>query len=122
MTGGSRENHLGRRQGGIHVELSRADEARARGDEGTAWHHLERAHILSQPFAGWHFRVHLAMLTEGWRRGDGREVLGQIVRVLLAAPASWLGRAPAGNTGGANVGLFERLPVPADLRDLLEGR
>jgi len=42
--------------------------------------------------------------------------------VLLAAPGSWLGRAPLGNTGGANVGIFTPMAIPEDLQRMLDGR
>ena len=84
--------------------------------------HLERAHVLSQAFAGPHVRVHGRMLGYGLRRLDLREVLGQLARVLVAAPGSWLGRAPLGNTGGADVGILTPMPIPEDLQALLDGR
>lgn len=58
----------------------------------------------------------LAMLGFAWRKRRGRELTGQLIRVLFAAPASWLGRAPLGTTGGSDVGLFAQLPVPDELR------
>src|SRR3954469_24554392 len=89
----------------------------ARGDVDSAaeWAHLERAHILSQPLAGPHVRTHLAMLAYGIRHRDRREAIGQIVRVLVAAPGSWTGRYPLGNTGGANVSALRPMPLPEDL-------
>ncbi len=33
-----------------------------------------------------------------------------------------LARYPGGNTGGAEVDAFLPMPIPADLRDILEGR
>jgi hypothetical protein len=60
------------------------------------------------------------MFAFGWRRGDVGELLGQFARLLLAGPGSWLGRAPLGNTGGANVGIFSPMPIPEDLRALLD--
>lgn len=100
----------------IQDELDQAVRAETRGDPDAAWRHLERAHILSQPFGVPHVRVHLAMLGLGWRRSDTREVFGQIVRVLVAAPGSWLGRFPPGNTGRARVGLMQHMPIPLDLQ------
>jgi hypothetical protein len=81
---------------------------------------LERAHILSQPLAGAHVRTHLAMLAYALRRRDGHEIVGQVLRVIVAGPGSWTGRYPVGNTGGANVSAFRPMPVPDDLRPLLE--
>ena len=102
-------------------ERAAASAARARGDVAGEWHHLERAHILSQPMAGPHVRTHLAMLSHGIRRRDRREVLGQIVRLVVAAPGSWTERYPVGNTGGANVSALKPMPIPDDLLAILEG-
>jgi hypothetical protein len=85
------------------------------------WHHLERAHILSQPMTGPHVRTHLAMIGCGFRRHDRREVAGQLLRLMLAAPGSLTGRYPVGNTGGADVSAFRPMPVPEDLAALLAG-
>ena len=60
------------------------------------WRHLERAHILNQPLAVPHVRTHAAMLSFGVRRRNRREVLGQLVRLVVAAPGSWTGRYPRG--------------------------
>ena len=102
-------------------EMATACAARARGDVAAEWHHLERAHILSQPMAGPHVRTHVAMLGHGLRRRDRREVLGQIVRLVVAAPGTWAERYPVGNTGGANVSALQPMPIPDDLRAILEG-
>ncbi len=104
----------------FEAELRQAAEAERGGELPRAWRHLERAHILSQAHAGPHIRVHGRMFAFGWRRKDSRELLGQLVRLLVAGPGSWLGRAPLGNTGGANVGILTPLPIPEDLRALLE--
>lgn len=100
----------------VHRELLASRAARRRGDLATAWRALERAHILSQPAAWLHTRVHLAMLVLGARTLDLREVLGQLVRVAVAAPGSWLGRYPAGNDGRARTPILRPAPIPDDLR------
>lgn len=79
------------------------------------WHHLERAHILSQPAAWLHTRNHAAMLALALRQHDRREAVGQVIRIALAVPGSLTGRYPEGNTGRASVGLMTPMPVPADL-------
>lgn len=104
----------------IQTELTAAAQAEQRGDRDDAWRYLERAHILSQPFAGPHLRVHLAMLAFGWRTGDVREVMGQLVRAVVAAPGSWTGRFPLGNTGRAHVGMLQPMPISLDLQALLD--
>jgi Protein of unknown function (DUF3703) len=102
------------------AETAAARAARERGDVAAQWTHLERAHILSQPLAGAHVRTHLAMLAYALRRRDRHEIVGQVLRVIVAGPGSWTGRSPVGNTGGANVSAFRPMPVPDDLRPLLE--
>ncbi len=98
-----------------------ASSAAFRGhDLATAWAHLERAHILSQPLAGRHVRTHLAMLRFAVRTLRPHEVAGQVFRALVAAPGTWSGRYPIGNTGGANVSAFAPMVVPSDLQRLLE--
>src|SRR5215218_7557462 len=101
------------------AERAGARDSRARGDGPGEWRHLERAHILSQPMAGPHLRTHLAMLSAGIRRHDRREMIGQALRLIVAAPGTWTGRYPVGNTGGADVSAVKAMPIPEDLRALL---
>lgn len=84
------------------------------------WRHLERAHVLAQPFVVAHVGVHVAMLRRGISERDRREVAGQLVRIVLAGPASAVGRTPVGNTGRADVPLSTTLPVEPDLAEMLE--
>lgn len=101
-------------------EIDEAHRAEGGGDYSGAWMRLERAHILSQTHAWPHVHVHLRMASFAWRRRDLSELLGQIPRILLAAPGSWSGRAPRGNTGGASVGIFTPMEITADLRALID--
>ena len=101
-------------------ERASALSARGRGDVAGEWNHLERAHILSQPMAGAHVRTHFAMLGYGLRQHDRREIVGQLVRLAVAAPGSWSGRYPVGNTGGADVNALQPMPIPDDLRAILD--
>ncbi|HWE24375.1 MAG TPA: DUF6010 family protein, partial [Myxococcales bacterium] len=78
------------------AELSAARHAEEQGLFPSAWRALERAHVLSQLYAMPHLRVHWLMAAFALRHGDLRELLGQIPRLLLAAPGSWTGRAPLG--------------------------
>lgn len=68
---------------------------------------LEKAHLLSQPYALPHLKVHWEMFKLALRSGEWKEVLGQIPRLILAMPGSWLGRAPKGNRGSTKMGIFE---------------
>jgi signal peptidase II len=81
---------------------------------------LERAHVLGQSRLGRHWSVHLWMLRVGWRLGDRREVLGQLLRLALTPLGHLSRRLPVGNTGGSNVSAFASLPVPSDLQKLLQ--
>ncbi|MEU0479218.1 DUF3703 domain-containing protein [Streptosporangium sp. NPDC006013] len=96
-----------------HLTEMRA--ARTTTDAKARRRHLERAHILSQPWPWPHTRTHVAMLALAVRRRDRREAFGQVVRIIVAAPGSALGRYLEGNTGHVRVGLTQPMTVPADL-------
>ena len=59
------------------------------------------------------------MFAAALRRRDRREVVGQLFRIVVAAPGSITGKYPVGNTGGADVSPFAPMAVPDDLRPLL---
>ena len=101
------------------AELDAARAARSSGDMSAEWTHLERAHILSQPMAGPHVRTHAAMLRAALRRHDRHELVGQLLRIIVAAPGSITGKYPVGNTGGADVSAFAPMTIPDDLQPLL---
>lgn len=107
----------------LAAELAGFDAARAT-DPAAAWRSLERAHILAQQDMGPHAAVHLRMLRYALHRGDWREGLGQLVRLMLVPLGNATGRLPVGNTGRANVSAFRQMPIPSDLLDVLdaEGR
>jgi hypothetical protein len=102
-------------------ERTEARSARQRNDVEDEWRYLERAHVLSQPMAVPHVRTHIAMLGFGLRRRDRREIVGQLMRLVVAAPGTWTGRYPVGNTGGANVSALKPMPIPDDLQAVLNG-
>lgn len=99
-------------------EMQRADAALLQHDFDTAFRHLERAHVLAQRQTGRHAFVHGRMLVAGMRRGDLREAVGQLPRIVASILFSRLW-VPRGNTGRARVGAFKPMPVPADLRHLV---
>ena len=88
-------------------------------DDDRAWHHLERVHIVSQPFLGPHLNSHGVMLQFAIKQRDWGEVLGQIVRIILAPIGALTGRLPVGNIGRSHVSAFAPMPIPADLADAL---
>jgi hypothetical protein len=103
------------RRATYRTERDRARRAFARDQVADGWHHLERAHVLAQPDAIIHIGSHLAMLRRGVIERDTTEIIGQVVRALLAGPASLTGRIPTGNNGRARTPLSERMTIPTDL-------
>ncbi len=99
--------------GHMHRELAAA---RISADP---WSHLERAHILSQPWAWPHTKVHAVMLRQALGDRDVREMMGQLLRLGVAGPGSLVGKYPAGNTGRTAMGLTTIADVPADLEAIL---
>lgn len=93
--------------------------ARNNGDLTLAFHHYERAHILSQKYTWPHIKSHVGMLQVGFMKKDAREIVGQSLRIVAALIFSRLW-VPIGNTGGANVSALKPMPIPDDLKQLLE--
>lgn len=104
----------------LDTEMACYRAARRDGNCAAAWRALERAHIVSQPMLAPHMRVHIAMLGYAVHLRDGREVVGQIVRLALAPLGSLTGRIPRGNTGRSDVSAFQPMRVPDDLRSAIE--
>lgn len=111
-------NRSRQRREAFEAEARAARVAWRQGDLDAAFRVLKRAHILGQPWAGAHSWTHWMMLRIGWRRRDAREVRGQVLRLAAGGLLSWLGRLPAGNTGGANVPATKPLAMPDDLAEL----
>lgn len=97
-------------------ELNLARACKMKNDFKGEFSHLERAHVLSQPHALLHVKVHFFMLGSGLRRWDIREIIGQVFRLLAAAPVTFAKQYPRGNTGGSNVSAFKQMPLPEDLQ------
>lgn len=87
-----------------------------------AWRHLERAHILAQPWPREHSYVHWRMLRFGFFIKSPKEVLGQITRLVFGGVKSFVGKVPVGNTGGANVPPLRPMEIPEDLRQILNSQ
>ena len=85
-----------------------------------AWRHLERAHIIGQPWPKEHTYVHWLMLKFGFKIKSGREVIGQIPRLLVGGVKSFVGEIPIGNTGGANVAPLRPMEIPHDIEELMK--
>ena len=97
-----------------------AREARHQRDWIQCWSLLETAHILSQPWAWMHVRVHGLMFVTAIVQRDVREIRGQLSRIAVAGPGSLSGRYPTGNTGRALVPATQPMPIRSDLAEVLQ--
>ncbi|MFT6827734.1 MAG: hypothetical protein ACI9Z3_000822 [Roseivirga sp.] len=88
------------------------------GDLSKAWMHLERAHIIGQRYPFAHTFVHWKMLQFGFRIKSGKEVIGQIPRLLVGGVKSFVGKVPIGNPGGANVPPMKPFPIEMDIQEI----
>jgi hypothetical protein len=104
----------------VQAELDAAASAEALGHFYTAFQHLERAHILGQPATSEHVRVHWRMFSFAVRNRMPSEALGQAWRLVAASIFTAFGLVPEGNTGGAGVNGFRRIPMPQDLRTIVD--
>ena len=104
----------------FHKELEIAGRYISMNDFKSSWYHLERAHILGQPYPYHHTLVHWKMLLFGIKIKDIKEIIGQIPRLLVGGVKSFVGEIPAGNTGCANVPPLKRMEMPIDLKMIIE--
>ena len=104
----------------LQQNLSESRQARKLKDFERCWSLLEDAHVLSQPWAWLHVRVHGSMFVAAIVQRDVREVRGQLSRIAVAAPGSLSGRYPTGNTGRARVPATQPMPIRSDLVEILE--
>tara|TARA_B100001250_G_scaffold414522_1_gene453520 strand:- start:1318 stop:1686 length:369 start_codon:yes stop_codon:yes gene_type:complete len=95
----------------VRAEIAQSDKCSAENDAVSAFRHLENAHVLGQTSTWWHVRVHWLMLVWAYKNKSGREFSGQILRIVGAATKTAIGLVPTGNTGGANISPFKRLPI-----------
>jgi hypothetical protein len=89
-------------------------------DFRSSWYHLERAHIIGQPYPYHHTLVHWKMLLFGFKIKDIKEIIGQIPRLVVGGVKSFVGEIPVGNTGGANVPPLKSMEIPAELKNIIE--
>ena len=104
----------------INRKLAEAREARMFKDFDRCWSLLEDAHVLSQPWAWLHVRVHGSMFVAAVVQRDVREVRGQLSRIAVAGPGSLSGRYPTGNTGRARVPATQSMPIAGELAEVLQ--
>jgi hypothetical protein len=101
-------------------ELEIAGKYLSMNDFRTSWYHLERAHILGQPYPYHHTLVHWKMLLFGIKIKNFKEIVGQIPRLLVGGVKSFVGEIPVGNTGGANVPPLRCMEIPNDLKLIID--
>ena len=101
-------------------ELEIAGRFFSMNDFRSSWHHLERAHILGQPYPYHHTLVHWKMLLFGFKIKDIKEIIGQIPRLMVGGVKSFVGEIPDGNTGGANVPPLKSMEIPEELKKIIE--
>lgn len=101
-------------------EIQKSKDSKIKGDLDAAFSHLERAHILGQDSASLHTQVHVEMLKLALFRKDLNEVVGQCFRIPTGFIGSLINMYPKGNTGGANVNPFSSMPIPDDLKQIIE--
>lgn len=98
-----------------HKELEEAERAFEKMHYQVSWRHLERAHILAQPYPYQHTVVHWKMLRFGIKIKNRKEVIGQVPRLLVGGVKSFVGTVPVGNTGGADVPPLKSMEIPDDI-------
>ena len=58
------------------------------------------------------------MLQFGFKIKSGKEILGQIPRLIFGGVKSFVGKIPVGNPGGSNVPPLKPFPLDNDLKEL----
>ena len=104
----------------LQQNLIESRQARKSKDFDRCWSLLEDAHVLSQPWAWLHVRVHGSMFVTAMLQRDVREVRGQLSRIAVAGPGSLSGRYPTGNTGRARVPATQPMPITGELAEVLQ--
>jgi hypothetical protein len=84
-----------------------------------AFKHLERVHLVSQPFPMEHTIIHLRMLKFAILTCRPFEILVQILYSIFSFKFSLLNIFPQGNTGGANAIRKGKMIIPLDIKHLL---
>ena len=101
-------------------ELTKAENTFTKKHYQQSWRHLERAHILGQPYPFAHSFVHWKMLLFGFKTKNTKEIIGQIPRLLVGGVKSFVGNIPIGNTGGANIPPLQQMEIPEDLLTIIK--
>lgn len=101
-----------------NAELEKYRIEYSKGNLKSAWNHLERAHIIGQKYPSSHTFVHWKMLQFGFKIKSGKEIIGQIPRLIFGGVKSFIGKIPVGNPGGANVPPLKSFPIEEELKEI----
>jgi len=104
----------------FNLELNKYKAEYTNGNLVKAWNHLERAHIIGQRYPYAHTFVHWKMLQFGFKIKNGKEILGQIPRLIIGGVKSFVGKIPVGNPGGANVPPLKPFPIDNEIQDIFK--
>ncbi len=103
----------------IKTELTLYKTEFAKKNYDLAFKHLERIHIVSQPFPMEHTLTHLRMLKFAILTCRPFEILVQTLYSLFSFTFSLLNIFPQGNTGGASAIKKGRMEIPTDIQQIL---
>lgn len=103
----------------LFLQLMQRERAAPLADLPQRWLLLEAAHVLGQTRLRPHLVTHVRMLALAWVTRDGREVLGQLLRLLLVPLGHLTGRLPLGNAGRSNISAFQTMPIREDIAALI---
>jgi hypothetical protein len=103
----------------IKTELGLYKTEFERRNYAIAFEHLERVHIVSQPFPVEHTLTHLRMLKFALLTFRPLEIIVQTLYSLFSFKFSLLNIFPQGNTGGANAIIKGRMEIPTDIQQIL---
>ncbi|MEC9282238.1 MAG: DUF3703 domain-containing protein [Bdellovibrionota bacterium] len=101
-------------------EIEIAKQKMSEKDFDLSFRHLERAHVIGQNYVSLHTISHYHMLRHGVFSGNIKEIIGQIIRLPLGILGSAIGIVPTGNTGGANVAMFKKMPIDPELKLIMK--
>ena len=102
------------------MEMTAYKVARQQNDLEAIWFHLERAHIIGQRYPCQHAASHWEMLKVGLWQVNIVETSGQLIRLLLSAPFSFINHIPVGNPGSTRFPLTKTSEVPMDIQQMFD--
>jgi hypothetical protein len=75
--------------------------------------------VIGHESTFWHVEVHVLMLVWAFRSRSAKEAVGQLFWIVDAATKTVFSLVSQGNTGGANVSPFRKMPIAPDLVTLI---